>query len=40
MGWGQILTLKIYPTCSLAPLVVLKYKLRRDGVGFKFNLEN
>ena len=35
MGWG-ILTLKNDPTCSLAPRVVLKFKLHRDGVGFKF----
>ena len=36
MGWGQILTLKNDPTCSLVPRVVLKYKLHRYGVGFKF----
>ena len=36
MEWGQILTLKNDPTCSLAHRVVLKYKLHRDGVGFKF----
>ena len=35
MGWG-LLTLKNDPTCSLAPRVVSKYKLHRDGVGFKF----
>ena len=35
MGWG-LLTLKNDPTCSLASRIVLKYKLHRDGVGFKF----
>ena len=37
MGWGKFLTLKNDPTCSLAPHAVLKYKLHRDGVGFKFD---
>ena len=35
MGLG-LLSLKNDPTCSLAPRVVLKSKLHRDGVGFKF----
>ena len=34
MRWG-LLTLENEPTCSLAPRVVLKCKLYRDGVGFK-----
>ena len=40
MGWGQILTLKIDPTCISAPHVFIKYKLHWNGVGSDFNVEN
>ena len=34
-----MLTLKIDPTCSITPHVVIKYKLHWDGVGSSFNVE-
>ena len=33
MGWGQILTLKNDPMCSMVPRVVIKCKLHWDWVG-------